>query len=401
MPSTSSPSDQPNSDLPADSQANSNTSKNRFQVFLKNFASGKLKQDLGHDDSDKNSSDESPDGKSESKKVRRGYLRLYIQTLWRHWPMVLALVTLAVLVSILEIIQPLFARHIIDQILLKDLTPAQQLYQLNFVGGMFLLVVVVTRVLGVARAWNQRLLNIRVILQLRRALFDRLLRLGLDKLSNMKVGGIISRLTDDINKTTGLLQMAVISPGVAILRLLLAAVILFSLNWKLALTALGIVPPIMLLSMIAIRRIRPIYRAIRKDVSIVDGRVGEAFQGIRAVRAFGGEQRESHEFTIGHHLITRMRMFAAKREIILWSTWGFLMALIGVVITWAGGYWYLQDIANNLPEDQRTTIGDISAFHFYTFLLLNPVWQIVESLTELQRSLASMETRFRSFGNRC
>ncbi|MDB2687385.1 ABC transporter ATP-binding protein, partial [Mariniblastus sp.] len=232
------------------------------------------------------------------------------------------------------------------------------------------------------------------ILQLRRALFDRLLRLGLDKLSNMKVGGIISRLTDDINKTTGLLQMAVISPGVAILRLLLAAVILFSLNWKLALTALGIVPPIMLLSMIAIRRIRPIYRAIRKDVSIVDGRVGEAFQGIRAVRAFGGEQRESHEFTIGHHLITRMRMFAAKREIILWSTWGFLMALIGVVITWAGGYWYLQDIANNLPEDQRTTIGDISAFHFYTFLLLNPVWQIVESLTELQRSLASMERVF-------
>ena len=126
----------------------------------------------------------------------------------------------------------------------------------------------------------------------------------------MKVGGIISRLTDDINKTTGLLQMAVISPGVAILRLLLAMVILFSLNWKLALTALGIVPPIMLLSMIAIRRIRPIYRAIRKDVSLVDGRVGEAFQGIRAVRAFGGEPRESHEYTVGHHLITRMRMLS-------------------------------------------------------------------------------------------
>lgn len=87
----------------------------------------------------------------------------------------------------------------------------------------------------------------------------------------MKVGGIISRLTDDINKTTGLLQMAVISPGVAVLRLLLATIILFTLNWKLALTALGIVPPIMLLSKIAIRRIRPIYRAIRKDVSIVDG----------------------------------------------------------------------------------------------------------------------------------
>jgi len=375
--------------MPRTSNPSTNTSKNRFQGFLNKFASGELqKQDTSDDP------DQPADGKSKPTGNRRNYLRLYVRTLWHHWPMVLALGLLAILVSVLEIIQPLFARHIIDQILLKDLSPTDQLRQLNLVGGMFLLVVILTRILGVARAWNQRLLNIRVILQLRRALFDRLIRLGLDKLSNMKVGGIISRLTDDINKTTGLLQMAVISPGVAVLRLLLATVILFTLNWKLALTALGIVPPIMLLSMIAIRRIRPIYRAIRKDVSIVDGRVGEAFQGIRAVRAFGGEQRESHEFTLGHHTITRMRMFAAKREIILWSTWGFLMALIGVVITWAGGYWYLQDIANDVPLEQRTTIGDISAFHFYTFLLLNPVWQIVESLTELQRSLASMERVF-------
>lgn len=382
---------------PSDSSSRSSlddrrTSKGRYQLFLDRFRKGKLKSKFESDDSEKESPDK--DDLHQAKQRRRGYLRLYVQQLWPHWPMVAILGLLAVLVSVLEIIQPLFARHIIDQILLADLSPTEQFSRLNVVGGIFLAVVIVTRLLGVARSWNQRLLNVRVILTLRRSLFDRLIRLGLGKLSEMKVGGIISRLTDDINKTTGLLQMAVISPGVAVLRLVLAMAILLTLNWKLALTALGVIPPIMILSLIAIRRIRPIYRAIRKDVSQVDGRVGEAFQGIRAVRAFGGEHRESKEFTIGHHLITRMRMFAAQREIILWSTWGFLMALIGVVITWAGGYWYLNDIANNVPMDQRTTIGDISAFHFYTFLLLNPVWQIVESLTELQRSLASMERVF-------
>ncbi len=382
------------------------TSKGRFGEFLEKFRKGEFKsekqddEDSGDDSSDDDSGDRGSGKRKkkrsdpEKKKQRRSYLRLYINQLWPHWKMVALLGLLAVGVSVLEIIQPLFARHIIDNVLLTDLEPATRFYRLNVVGGIFLVVVLLTRIMGVGRAWNQRLLNVRVILTLRRALFDRLIRLPLDKLSDMKVGGIISRLTDDINKTTGLLQMAVISPGVAILRLLLAMVILFSLNWKLALTALGIVPPIMLLSMIAIRRIRPIYRAIRKDVSYVDGRVGEAFQGIRAVRAFGGEHRESHEYTVGHHMITRMRMFAARREIILWSTWGFLMALIGVVITWAGGYWYLNDIANDVPVGQRTTIGDISAFQFYTLLLLNPVWQIVESLTELQRSLASMERVF-------
>ena len=179
--------------------------------------------------------------------------------------------------------------------------------------------------------------------------------------------------------------MAVISPGVAILRLLIAMVILFIINWKLAFTALGVIPPIMILSMIAIRRIRPIYRAIRKDVSYVDGRVGEAFQGIRAVRSFSGEQREENEYAVGQHTITRMRMFAAKREIIVWSTWGFIIALNTVVVTWAGGYWYIKG---------QATIGDIGAFQVYVLYLLNPVWKIVESLTELQRSLASMERVF-------
>lgn len=368
---------------------NQKTSKGRFSEFLQQFRRGELKQEEQTEKSDEN-----PKADPAKKKLQRFYLKLYIKRLWPHWKMVVVLTSLAIIVAALELIQPLFARHIIDNILLGDDASEVKFSRLNVVGGIFLAVVLVSQILGVIRSWNQRLLNMRVILTLRRALFDRLVRLPLDQLSEMKVGGIISRLTDDINKTTGLMQMAVISPGVALLRLLMAIVILFALNWKLALTALGIIPPIMLLSLIAIRKIRPIYRAIRKDVSIVDGRVGEAFQGIRAVRAFGGEPRESHEYTIGHHLITRMRMFAAGREIILWSTWGMLMALIGVVITWAGGYWYLSDQVNNVAVADRTTIGDISAFTFYTFLLLNPVWQIVESLTELQRSLASMERVF-------
>ena len=363
------------------------SSKSRFRDFLERFRRGELKQqEHPEEETGAESPGEPADrGQQEKRAKRRGYLKQYIRRLWPHWKMVLLLTGLAIAVSTLEIIQPLFIRYIFDDVLLSDQETADKLWHLNLVGGLFLLLVVSTRVLGIVRSWNQRLLNQRVILTLRRALFDRLLHLSLNRLSDMKVGGIIARLTDDINKTTGLLQMAVISPGVAVLRLLIAMVILFVINWKLALTALGVIPPIMLLSMIAIRRIRPIYRAIRKDVSHVDGRVGEAFQGIRAVRAFGGEHREDREFTVGHHTITRMRMFAARREIIVWSTWGFIIALNSVIVTWAGGYWYIQG---------QATIGDIGAFQVYVLYLLNPVWQIVESITELQRSLAAMERVF-------
>jgi len=365
------------------------TSKGRFEDFVKKFRKGEFKQKPNdqHDSDEKEESEQplNPQEEKERKQKRRGYLKQYIRQLWPHWKMVAVLVALAVTVAVLEIASPLFGRYIIDEILLTDNSNADKIWSLNIVGGLFLVIVIATRACGMTRAWFQRLLNVRVILTLRRALFERLLKLPLEQLSEMKVGGIISRLTDDINKTTGLLQMAVVSPGVAILRLLLAMGILIFINWKLAIAALAIIPPIMALSMIAIRRIRPVYRAIRKDVSFVDGRVGEAFHGIRDVRSFGGEHREETEYTLGHHTITRMRMFAASREIILWSCWGLLMGLIGVLITWLGGYWFVRGEA---------TIGDITAFQMYVFMLLNPVWQIVESLTELQRSLASMERVF-------
>ena len=54
------------------------------------------------------------------------------------------------------------------------------------------------------------------MLSLRRSLFDRLLHLPLPKLWDMKTGGILSRLTGDVDTTTGLLQMAIVSPALSI-----------------------------------------------------------------------------------------------------------------------------------------------------------------------------------------
>ena len=190
------------------------TSKGRFAEFVDKFRKGEYKGKPEDDDDSEDKSDANqpldPDEKKEKKQKRRGYLKQYIRQLWPHWKMVAFLVALAVTVAVLEIASPLFGRYIIDQILLTDRSNADKFWSLNIVGGMFLLIVIATRACGMTRAWFQRLLNVRVILTLRRALFERLLKLPLDQLSDMKVGGIISRLTDDINKTTGLLQMAVV-----------------------------------------------------------------------------------------------------------------------------------------------------------------------------------------------
>jgi ATP-binding cassette subfamily B protein/subfamily B ATP-binding cassette protein MsbA len=317
---------------------------------------------------------------------RREYLRDYVRWLRPHRAALIVVFGLALLAAGLQMVEPLFMRFIIDRVLLNDaLDRASRLERLHSVGAAFLALVLVTYLLGALRDYRQRLLNVRVMLTLRQSLFDRLLHLPLPRLWDMKTGGILSRLSGDVDTTTGLLQMAIMSPAISLVRLVIAVAVLLTLNWRLALTALAIIPGVMAISFVSARRVRPIYRSLRKDVEQIDGRVGETFSGIRVVRAFGREARELMDYMRGRHAVVRKELFAHRREMVLWTSWSVLLGAVNVVIVWYGGY---------LNVVGRASVGDIMAFQWYTFLLLNPVWQIVNSFSELQRSLAAMERVF-------
>lgn len=321
---------------------------------------------------------------------RRKYVRDYLLWLRPHRYAVGAVFLLALIAGALQMAEPLFMRFIVDRALLnKALDAAGRLSRLNIAGVTFLIVILVSNSFGALKDYRQRLLNVEVMLSLRRALFQRLLHLPLPTLWDMKTGGILSRLSGDIDTTTGLLQMAVVSPAVSFIRLILAVGVLVSLNWRLALTALAIIPGVVLMSLTFSRRVRPIYRSLRKDAETIDGRVGETFSGIRVVRAFRAETRERLDYLRGRHTVLRKELFAHRRELVLWTSWSLLLSGVNVVIVWYGGY---------LNVAGRASIGDIMAFQWYTFLLLNPVWSIVNSFSELQRSLAAMERVFELLG---
>ena len=357
------------------------SSRERYRAFVRDYKRKRL------DDGGESGEEASA---AENAKLRRGkrreYLRDYLRWLRPHRFGIVAVFVFAVIAAGLGMLEPLFMRFIMDRILLNtELDSAARLSRLNIVGALFIAVIVLSNLVDAVKDYRQRLLNVRVMISLRRSLFDRLLHLPLSKVWDMKTGGILSRLTGDIDTTTGLLQMALVSPAISILRLMIAMGILFALNWRLALTALAIIPGAMAMSFVFARRIRPIYRSVRKDVEHIDGRVGETFSGLRVVRAFRRELLELRDYMSGRHMVLRKEMFAHRRELVLWTSWGLLVSSIGAVIIWYGG---------RLNIAGRASIGDIMAFQWYTFLLLRPVWSIVNSFSELQRSLAAMERVF-------
>jgi ATP-binding cassette subfamily B protein/subfamily B ATP-binding cassette protein MsbA len=357
------------------------SSRQRYLSFVKDYKQRRL-----DDAAEAGAPPAGPESRSKPGGKRREYLREYLRWLWPHRYAVGALFVLALLGAGLQMVEPLFMRYIIDHALLATgLSAAARLSHLNLAGALFFALIVVSNLVGALKDYRQRLLNTRVMLALRRSLFERLLHLPLPKLWDMKTGGILSRLTGDVDTTTGLLQLAIVSPSVSLIRLAIAVAVLMALNWRLALAALAIVPGVMLISFIFAKRVRPIYRSVRKDAELIDGRVGETFSGIRVVRAFRREIHEVLDYMCGRHTVLRKELFAQRRELVIWTSWNLLLGLVNVAIVWYGGYLNLRGGAS---------IGDIMAFQWYTFLLLNPVWNIVNSFSELQRSLAAMERVF-------
>ena len=371
------------------------SSRRRYDVFVEDYKHQRLDEALDAEGKPKaaavaGAGGEAPPETRSGLGLRRGkrreYLREYLRWLRPYRFALTGLFLLALIRAGMEMIEPLFMRFIVDRVLLNNvLDTAARLTRLELAGGTFLTLVIVSRLLQALRDYRQRLLNVRVMLSLRRALYEKLLNLPLPKLWDMKTGGILSRLTGDVDTTTGLLQLAVVSPALSVIRLVIAVGILVTLNWRLALAALALIPGIVLLSFTFARRVRPIYRTVRKDAEIIDGRVGETFSGIRVVRAFRRETAEALEYMRGRHTVLRKELFAHRRELVLWGSWGLLMSLVSVAIVWYGGWLNIQG---------RASVGDIMAFQWYTFLLLNPVWNIVNSFSELQRSLAAMERVF-------
>src|SRR5689334_23642480 len=199
----------PTPDIPV--RARPGSSRQRYGQFVDDYKLGRV--DEATEAADKKPKPDAPKDDRKKKAKRRAYFREYLRWLWPYRFGVGFLFFLALMRAGMEMIEPLFMRRIIDGVLLNTTldTPAR-FSRLNVTGLLFVALIVSSNLIGVLRDYRQRLLNAKVMLSLRRSLFERLLYLPLPKLWDMKTGGILSRLSGDVDTTTGLLQMAIVSP---------------------------------------------------------------------------------------------------------------------------------------------------------------------------------------------
>jgi len=308
------------------------------------------------------------------------YLREYFRWL-RPFTRGLSMVfVVALIAAVLGLAVPRATMHIVDVVL-----PRGQWQRLHALCAGLLAIILVQQSLELLRNWHIARLNARALFRLRQRLFRRLMRLPLHELSEMKTGGLTSRLSGDVDLASNLLQSALVSPAVAVTRILLTLGVLLWINWRMSLAAVLLIPPVLALNLFYVKRIRPIYRSMRDDRAAIDGRVVEVFGGIRVVRAFRREATEALSYGVRHHIVIRKQLLAVMLESVVTSGWGVVIPLCGLLVVWLGGALVLR---------QQATVGGLIAFQMYILMLLHPVSSLVFSYGQVQRELAALERVF-------
>ncbi len=283
----------------------------------------------------------------------------------------------------IDMIWPLASRYLIDGVILRQgLSPAEKLRQLVLISAGIAGLFVINSLFDLWRSFRSQLLDSRFSSALRARLFRRVLRLPMAEVNELKTGGVISRLSSDVDHTTGLLQTALFNPLLSGVRLVATLAVIFTLDWRIALVVVLAVPPIVIAQNVWLRRSRLIWRSMGQDRSAIDARVSEGLNGLRVVRGFARERSEECSFILGQHTVIRKHSLATNTQRGVAFVWDLVMPLTQVTIIGFGGYLVLRG---------QATVGTLLAFQGYLLRLIDPITELVKSNSETQRGLAALE----------
>ncbi len=230
--------------------------------------------------------------------------------------------------------------------------------------------------------WYATKISKQIQLNLRRRVFEHAVRLPLHRVQEIRSGGVASILREDGGSVGELMFGMLFNPWKAVIQLIGSLAILAWVDWTLLLGAIVLLPTVFLTHRTWINSIRPQYRVIRKQREQIDAGATEAFAGIRIVRAFSRQKRETARFTTENNLMARQELYAWWWMRMIEMVWEALIPIASALLLFYGGWRVL---------DGHLTVGDLMMFLVYLLMLLEPLATLATSATQFQNSLSGLD----------
>jgi len=225
----------------------------------------------------------------------------------------------------------------------------------------------------------------RVLRDLRERLFVHLQSLSLSYFDRHPHGELMSRLTNDLDVLNRVLSQQVTQTVSGLLTLVGILVMMFVINFWLALASMIVFPIMVLFVGWVGRRTRSGFRDYQMRIGRLNGQLEEMFSGQRVIIAFGQEVRALADFDRANNEVRDVGIRAQTFAMLVPPLMGILSNANIAVLAGLGGWMVLEGLA---------TVGTIATFYNYSRRFAAPLRQLGNLYNQLQSALAGAERVF-------
>ena len=307
------------------------------------------------------------------------YLRLlsYVKPYWKST--VVSLIAMLI-VSIGNLVPTwISGRIVIDEIVVQ-----RDISRLHWIAVLLLGIFLIKSIAVMLAEWLSHEIAEKIIYDMRTQIYSHLQKLSFRFHKDSTTGDLMSRVVNDIDAMRDMLAHTIHIITVQVLTFLGIAILLYSINWKMA--SLTIIPILILGPLIVYFgiKLRLISRDVRAELAEVNARLQDNLSGIFEIQAFAREPYEEKRF------IARCADYrnAIIRGVRLWArlnpTVQFLLGASWTAILWYGG-WQLVTGSSDI------TVGELFIFLGFLWRLFIPIEMASHENERLQKALAAGE----------
>ncbi len=251
--------------------------------------------------------------------------------------------------------------------------------------AIFAFALLIRFVFGVGQVYLLQLTGQRVMYDIRRRIFDHILRLPLAYFDRTPVGRLVTRVTNDVAAINEMYTSMLVNLFRDMFLIVGVLVIMFGFEWRLALVVLGLFPIIVLAAFEFRNRVRIAYRAVRRQIARLNSYLQESISGIRIIQVFVQEHTANARFA----KINLDKYRADMRQLLTFAVFRPLMSFLSsfaiALVIWYGG---LNVLRGGL------SLGALTAFIQYVRMLFEPILELAQGYNVLQGAMAAAERIF-------
>lgn len=249
-------------------------------------------------------------------------------------------------------------------------------------GGIYLFLRLCDTVANYYMADVGHVMGARLETDMRRDLFDHLQKLPFSYYDNVKVGQIMSRVTNDLFDVTEFSHHCPEEFFIAGIKIIGSFIILSKVNFLLTLI-IFLMLPLMLISIIAFRKkMKDAFKIQREQVGTLNAQLEDSLLGIRVVKSFANEDIEREKFNQNNTKFLQTKKYAYKYMALFQSGTRFFDGVMYIGVIVIGSLFMLKG---------HITSSDLIAYLLYIQTLITSIRRIVEFTEQFQKGITGIE----------